>query len=135
MHLKQSGSTCTPSRQFTKSKDRIQKFKETGNSISFYQNESDKICFHYDMVDGDFKDLPERTNSDKALYNRVFYIAKSIRYRYQRVLPSMVTCFLLFNKKPATCKGTETGFNTVSDNQQLTKELNKPIIRKLKYIF
>ena len=50
MHLRQSGfrySACGP---FTKSKERIQKFKETGNSIYTYQNELNKACFQQDSL-------------------------------------------------------------------------------------
>ena len=42
MHLKQPGftySTCGP---FTKSKERIQQFKETGDTSYIYKNELDK---------------------------------------------------------------------------------------------
>ena len=44
MHLRQLGfmySACGP---FTKSKERIQKFKETGDSQYIYQNELDTAC-------------------------------------------------------------------------------------------
>ena len=36
-------SACGPS---TKNKEKIQKFKETGDSQYFYQNKLDKACFH-----------------------------------------------------------------------------------------
>ena len=42
-------SACGP---FTKNKERIQKFKETGNTIYIYKNELDKACFQYDMAYG-----------------------------------------------------------------------------------
>ena len=38
---------------------------------------------------------------------------------------------IFFDKKPAISKGTITGFDTVSDNQQWAKWLNVKIIRKL----
>ena len=37
--------------------ERIQKFKETGDSQYIYQNEPDNACFPHDMAFGDFKDL------------------------------------------------------------------------------
>ena len=49
-HLKQPGfafSACIP---FTKNKEKIQKFKETGVSCYIYQNELDKACFQHDMA-------------------------------------------------------------------------------------
>ena len=42
---------------FTKNKERIQKYKETGDSRYFYQNKLNKVCFQHDMAYGDFKDL------------------------------------------------------------------------------
>ena len=40
-----------------KTKNKIQKFKETGNSRYIYQNELDKAFFQYDIAYGDFQDL------------------------------------------------------------------------------
>ena len=37
-----------------KNKERIQKFKETGDSRYIYQNELDKGCFQHDMAYRDF---------------------------------------------------------------------------------
>ena len=45
MLLRQPGFTCNACRPFTKNKERIQKFKETGDSRYNYQNELDKACF------------------------------------------------------------------------------------------
>ena len=42
LHLRQLGFTYSPCRKFTKNKERIQKFKETGYSRYIYQNELDK---------------------------------------------------------------------------------------------
>ena len=80
MHLKQPGfaySACGP---FTKNKERIQKFKETGDTSYIYKNELDKACFQHDMAYGDFKDLARRTASDKILEDKEFNIAKNPRY-------------------------------------------------------
>ena len=43
----------------------IKKLKETGDSRYIYQNELDKACFQHVMADDDFKNLPQRTTSDK----------------------------------------------------------------------
>ena len=81
-----------------KNKERIQKFKETGDSRYIYQNELDKACFQHDMAYGDFKDLTRRTASDKILRDKAFNIAKNPKYDgYPRGLPSLVDNF--FNKK------------------------------------
>ena len=67
MHLRQPGFTCSACGPFTKKKERIQKFKETGDSQYIYQNELDKGCFQHDMAYGDFADLTRRTASDNVL--------------------------------------------------------------------
>ena len=75
MHLGQTGfkySACEP---YTKSKERIQEFKQTGDSRYIYQNELDKVRFHHDMAYEDFKDLARRTASDKTFRDKVFNIA------------------------------------------------------------
>ena len=95
---------------FTKTKERIRKFKETGDSRCIYQNELDKIWFHRDMDYLDFKDFHRRTASDKVLRDKAFNIAKNPKYdRYQCGLPSMVYRF--FDKKSSgrvvTCARSE----------------------------
>ena len=95
MHLRQPHSACGP---FTKHKQRIQKFKETGDTNYIYKNELDKACFTHDAAYSDSKDLTKRTAADKILRNRAFNIAKDPKYDgYQRVLASMVYKF--FDKK------------------------------------
>ena len=39
----------------------------------------DETCFQHEMTYGDFKDLPKRTPSDKALHNKAFNIAKNTK--------------------------------------------------------
>ena len=48
----------------TKNKERIQNFKETGDSRYIYQNKLDKIGFQRNMAYGDFKYLSRKTPSD-----------------------------------------------------------------------
>ena len=51
---------------------------------------------------GDLKDLPRRTGSDKVSLDKVFSIAKNLKYdRYQRGLDSMVHKF--FDKTSSGC--------------------------------
>ena len=57
MHLRQPGFTYSACEQLTKNEERIQKFKETGDSQYIYQNELDKACFQHDMAYGNFKYL------------------------------------------------------------------------------
>ena len=79
------------------------------------------------MAYGDFKDLARRKASDKVLRDKAFNIAKSPKYDgYQRGLASMVYNF--FDKKSA---GGSVNI-PLEFNEQLAKELHKPIIRKFK---
>ena len=93
IHLKPPGftySTCGP---FTKNKERIEKFIQTGNTDFIYKNELDKACLQRDVAYSKSKDLTERTQSDKA-----FKIASDPKYDgYQRGLASMVISFLIKN--------------------------------------
>ena len=54
MHLKQPAFIYTACGPFTKSKERIQKFKETGDTNYIYKNERDKPCCQHDMAYGEF---------------------------------------------------------------------------------
>ena len=56
MYLKQPGFTYRACGPFAKNKERIQKFKETGDTNYIYKNELDKACFQNDMAYGDCKD-------------------------------------------------------------------------------
>ena len=78
MHLKLPGFTYSAFGPFTKNKERIQKFKQTGDTNYTYKNELDKACFQHDMPYGVFKDLKKRTFSDKVLRNKAFNIAKML---------------------------------------------------------
>ena len=127
MHLRQPGFTYSACGPFTKSKERIQKFKETGDSRYIYRNELDKTCFQHDMAYDwlNFKDLAKRTAADKILRNKAFNIAKNPKYDgYQKGLASMVYEF--FDKKTAG-----SGVKSILQNEQLA-ELHKPIISKFK---
>ena len=98
MHLKPSGFTYSACGTFTRNKQRIQKFMQTGDTNYIYKNELDKACFQHDMAYGDFKDLKRRTQSGKVLSNKAFAIASNPKYDgYQRGLASMVYKF--FDKK------------------------------------
>ena len=77
MHLKQPGFTYSACEPFTKNEERIQKFKDTGDTNYIYKNELDKACFQHDMAYVDFYDLAKRTATDKALRDKAFNIAKN----------------------------------------------------------
>ena len=98
MHLRQPRfvrSACGP---FTRHKERIKKFKQTGDTRYIYRNELDKACFQHDSAYADHKDLINRTNADKVLRDKAYDIASNSEYDgYQRGLSSMVYKF--FGKK------------------------------------
>ena len=50
MHLKQMGFTYSACGPFTKNEERIQKFKQTGDTNYIYKNELDKACIQHDMA-------------------------------------------------------------------------------------
>ena len=50
IHLKQPGFTYNACEPFTKKKEKIQNFKETGDSKYIYKNELDKACFQQDVA-------------------------------------------------------------------------------------
>ena len=74
-----------------------------------------------------YGDLAKRTAYGKVLRDlRAFNIAKNLKYNgCQKGLPSMVYKF--FDKK-----ATDSGVNTHVNNEKLTEELHKPIIKNFK---
>ena len=131
MHLRQPQFTYSVCGPFTKHKQRIQKFKETGDTNYIYKNELDKACFVHDAAYSDSKDLIKRTVADKILKNKSFDIAKDPKYDwYQRGLASMVYKF--FDKKSVGSGAKHVNTKITPQNQQLAEELHKPIIRQFK---
>ena len=125
MHLRQPLFTYSGCGPFTKTKERIQKFKKTRDTQYIYRNELDKTCFQHDMAYGDFKDLARRTAADKILRDKAFDITKDPKHGgYQRGLASMVYKF--FDKKTAG-----GGIKSIPQNEELAEELQKLIMIKL----
>ena len=52
MHLRQPEFTDSACGPFTRNKQRIQKFMQTGDTNCIYKNELDKTCFQHDMAYG-----------------------------------------------------------------------------------
>ena len=117
MHLKQPGFTYSACGPFTKNKERIQKFKETGDTSYVYKNELDKASFQHNMAYGDFKDLKRRTASEKTLRDKAFNIAKNPQNDgYLRGLASIV--YKIFDKKST---GSGVANNKIKQNLQIAK--------------
>ena len=124
IHLRQPQFTYSACGPFTRHEERIQKFKETGDTNYVFKNELDKACFVHDAAYSDSKDLTKRTIANKNLKNRAFDIAKDPKYDgYQRGLASMVYKFF-------DSKVSGSGAKLILENEQLANELHKPIIRK-----
>ena len=88
-------SACGP---FTRHKERIKKFNQTGDTRYIYRNELDKACFQHESAYADHKDLINRSKSDKVLRDTAYNIARNPEYDgYQRGSVSMVYTF--FDKK------------------------------------
>ena len=119
MHLRQPGFTYSACGPFTKSKERIQKFKQTGDSRYIYKNELDIACFQHDMA----YDLQKRTAANKVLRDKAFNIAKSRKYDgYQRGLASMVYKF--FDKKTkgsGVTLANKSAIKAIPQNEQLAE--------------
>ena len=125
IHLKQPGFTYSDCRPFTKNKERIQKFKETGDTKYIYKNELDKACFQHGMAYGGFKDLAKRAPFGKVLTDKSFNIAKNPKFNgYKRGTASMVYKFLY----GINMHVSKSAFN----KEKVAEELHKPIIKKIK---
>ena len=53
LHLKQPGFTHSSCGPFTKHRERIQKFRESGNLNHWYRNELDEACFSHNASNSD----------------------------------------------------------------------------------
>ena len=135
MHLKQPGFTYSACGLVTKKKKKeFKNLKKQEIQAIFTKMNLIRLVF-YMMAYGDFKDTARRTTSDNVLKDKAFNIAKNPKYDgYQRGLASMIYKF--FDKKYALLPDKSvlgSGVNIeVKHNEQLAKELHKPIIRKLK---
>ena len=77
------------------------------------------------MTYNNFKDLKKRIQSDIILKNKALKVASNPKYNaYERGLASMVYTFFDKNSKGAGIK------NEIKENQQLSHEIHKLIIRK-----
>ena len=125
MHLRQLQfvySACVP---FTRHKERIKQFKQTGDTRYIYRNELDEACLQHDSAYADNKDLINRTKADKVLRDKAYNIASNPEYDgYQRGLANMVYKF--FDKK-----SMGSGVKKLKDSSSiLADELHKPVVKK-----
>ena len=64
---------------FTRHKDRINKFIQTGDTNYIYKNELDKACFAHDAAYSDFKDIKNRAAADRILRDKAYKIVDIYR--------------------------------------------------------
>ena len=132
MHLRQPRLVYSACGSFTRHKEKIKKFKQTGDTRYSYRNELDKVCFQHDSAYADHKDLINRTEAGKVLRDKADDIAINQEYdEYQRGLASMVYKF--FDKKSTgsgIARDTTKSSSLERSSSILADELHKPIINK-----
>ena len=77
LHSRQPGFSYSDQGPFTKHRERVLKFRETGDLNLIYKNKSGKACFAHDVAYSDKRNLPKRTISDKIFRNRAYEIARN----------------------------------------------------------
>ena len=71
LHLRQPGFMFRACGSFTKHREMIKEFKETGDLNYIRKNKLDEACFPHDVSYTDSKDLIKRTVSDKVLKEKL----------------------------------------------------------------
>ena len=124
LYIRQPEFTYSDFGPFTKHYDRIQKFRETVNTMHIYQNELDKACFAHNTAYSYSKGFAKRTISDKILKDRAYEIViNSKDDGYQTGLVNIL--YNCFDKKTWLGAGA-------SVNEELAQELHKPVIKNFK---
>ena len=91
LHLRKPGFNYNACGPFTKHRERIQKFRETGDLDHIYKSKLEKTCFAHDAGYSDSKYLAKRTISDKVVKVRSNEIAINPEYDgCQRGLASLI---------------------------------------------
>ena len=116
-------SACGP---FTRHQQRINDFMKDGRLSHIAKNRLNVAFFQHDSAYAKCKDRLNRKKTDVVLKNKALKIALDPKVNgYQRGLASMVYKF--FNER-TKCMGLKNFLN----NEILTNELHKPIIKNFK---
>ena len=75
LHFRQPGFTYSACGPFAKYREKIQKFKETGDLNYINNKELDKACFDHDAAYADNKYLAKSTTSGQILKYKPYEIA------------------------------------------------------------
>ena len=122
LHLKQPVFTYSACGPFTKHRERIQIFKDTGHLKHLHRNELKKACFAHGAAYCDSKGLAKRVISDNILKDRAYENATNCQYDgCHRALASIVCVF--FDKKLGS---------GITVNEKVAKEIHTLAIEKLK---
>ena len=121
-------SVCGPS---TKNKERIQKFKESGDSRYIYQNGLDKACYLHDMAYGDLSIyLAEQLLIKYYVIKR--YFAKNPKFDGNK----MGFASMVFDKKSTSLADKSASGSGIKNenmsNQQLLKNHTNQLLENLK---
>ena len=117
IHLKQPEFTDSACGPFTKNKERIQKFKETGDTKHIYQNDLDKACFQDDMAYPGFKYLAKKFRMIKSSEIKHLILLKN-----QNIMDIKKVLFLWFVRFLIKKKYGSGSNNEIKQNEQLAKE-------------
>ena len=80
LHLRQPGFAYSACGSFTKHRQRIKKFKLTGDLNYVYKNKLDKAFFAHDAAYAASKDLAKRTISNKVMKGRTYKTTTNPKY-------------------------------------------------------
>ena len=104
------------------------------NTNYVYQSGLGKACFQHAMTYAKYKDLIEKTQSDKVLRDKVFKIADNPKYDgYQRGLVSVA--FKIFDEKSEGSGVVRLQINLLSNLCQTSYNLQMNFINDLLEIF
>ena len=78
LNLKQPVFTYKAYGSFTKYRERIQKFRKTGNLKHLHRMKLEKTCFGHDAAYFESKDLAKRTISDKILKKKLMKLQETV---------------------------------------------------------
>ena len=112
LHLKQLGFTYSVSGPSTKNKQRIQKFKKTGDTKCNYKNELEKAVFNIMWL----------MEILKIQYDEQLQINHLVLIKTQNMMEVFFLWFINFLIKKPQGSGVN---NEIKQNEQLTEELQK----------
>ena len=121
MHLRQPGFTYSACGPFTKHKERIKKFEQTGDTQYIYRNELDKACFQHDTAYTNNKDLSMSTKM------KISVNEKSVNENIKLVNELHKPIIRKFNKRKVYSSFRDNIWGADLGDMQLLTKFNKGI--------